>query len=449
MTFSDELAAFRAAHPEIRHAEVFCVDLNGVCRGKLVPIAALKKLDAGGMKLPSSTVGLDLFADDVYEAGLAIQTGDPDGPVTPVPGTLGPMMWADAAHPVAQVQVVPNMPDGSLAEYDPRNVLSRVVALWAEAGLTPVMALEQEFFLIDAQVPLPPKNPVTGERLQKGQVYDLDITRAFAPVLHGIQEAASALGAEAETLITEFGYGQFEVNLTHGPDPLAAADRMIALRRAIRGVARQHGYDATFMAKPWGDTVGSGLHLHLSVLDADGCNIFDDGDGPSAKMRHAIAGCLAHMADAMLIFAPHLNSYRRFIPGFLAPVEALWAIDHRGTAVRVPEASGKAARIEHRVAGGDANPYLMTAAVLAATLSGLQEANEPPAAVSGELHPGLGEALPLTWQAAQARFAESDFIRAWLGQPVQHVFSAQKRQECAKLLARVTDVEMDTYLRRL
>lgn len=449
MSFADELAAFRAAHPDTGHAEVFCVDLNGVSRGKLVQIAALEKLDAGGMKLPSSTAGLDLFGDDVYEAGLAIQTGDPDGVVRPVPGSLGPMLWADPAHPAAQVQVVPNMPDGSLAAFDPRNVLAQVTERWAEAGLTPVLALEQEFFLIDAEAPLPPRNPVTGERLATGQVYDLDITRAFAPLLHAIQDASSALGAEVETLISEFGYGQFEVNLSHGPDPVQAADRMIALRRAIRGTARQHGYDATFMAKPWGNTVGSGLHMHLSALDADGRNIFDDADGPNARMRHAIAGCLTHMADEMLIFAPNMNSYRRFVPGFLAPVEALWAVDHRGTGVRVPEATGPAARIEHRVAGGDANPYLVTAAVLAAALAGLEAAEEPPEPVSGELVPGLGGALPLTWQAAEARFAGSDFIRDWLGEPLRHVFGALKRQESTKLLKRITDVEIETYLRRL
>ena len=449
MDFFEELRAFTTAHPDVSHAELFCVDLNGVCRGKLVPIASLKKLATGGVKLPASTAGLDIFADDVLEAGLAIQTGDPDGPVVPVSGSLGRMLWADEAHPTAQVQVVPCLTDGSDAPYDPRNVLARVVGRAEAQGLTPVMALEQEFYLIDPSAPLPARNPVTGQRLEQGQVYDLDVTRAFAPVLHGIAEAAAALGAEADTMITEFGCGQFEVNLTHGPDPMAAADQAIALRRAIRGVARAHGLDATFMAKPWGDQVGSGLHLHLSLLDGAGANVFANGQGPNAAMGHAIAGCLEHMPEAMLIFAPHLNSYRRFVPGFLAPVEALWALDHRGTALRVPEVSGAGARIEHRVAGADANPYLVAAAVLAGVLAGLDAAVDPAPPVSGEISVGMGPMLPLNWQHAERLFSNSAFVAEWLGSEFQHVFGVQKRQEHEKLLARVTDVELETYLRRL
>lgn len=250
-------------------------------------------------------------------------------------------------------------------------------------------------------------------------------------------------------MITEFGHGQFEVNLTHGRDPLAAADQIIALRRAIRGVARQHGLDATFMAKPWGDTVGSGLHLHLSVLNRDGQNIFAGRAEPSPAMRHAIAGCLAHMADAMLIFAPHLNSYRRFLPGFLAPVEALWARDHRGTAIRVPEISGDGARIEHRVAGADANPYLVTAAILASVLAGLDAGSEPAPPVTGEIARGMGPVLPLNWQHAERVFSSAPFIAERLGPDVQRVFGSQKRQEYAKMLERVTDAELDAYLRRI
>ena len=184
MDFLEELRAFVTAHPDVSHAEVFCVDLNGVCRGKLVPIGSLKKLASGGMKLPSSTAGLDIFAEDVLEAGLAIQTGDPDGVIEPVKGTLGKMLWTGAVHPTAQVQTVPCLPHGGEAQYDPRNVLARVVKRAQERGLTPVMALEQEFYLIDPSQPLPAVNPVTGQRLKQGQVYDLDVTRAFAPVLH-------------------------------------------------------------------------------------------------------------------------------------------------------------------------------------------------------------------------------------------------------------------------
>ena len=449
MNFAEELAAFRAAHPDVTQAEVFVVDLNATARGKLVPIESLDKLATGGMKLPVSTPALDIFSEDVYEAGLAIQTGDPDGVLDPVPGTLGRMLWAET--PTAQVQVTIRRADGSEAEFDARNVLASVAGRAAEAGLTVVSALEQEFYLIDISEDLPALNPVTGRRLAGGQVFNLDVGRAFTPFLNDLAEASRALGAETETMITEFGYGQFEVNLVHGRDPMIACDQVIALRRAARGVARAHGFDVTFAAKPWPDTTGSGLHIHLSFEDENGRNIFADGapNAPNLHMRHTIAGWLKHMAESMLVFAPHSASYRRLVPGILAPVEALWAMDHRGASVRVPEAVGPGARIEHRTAAGDANPYLVSAVVLAAALSGFKGREEPPAPVSGEITPGMGGPLPLEWGQAESMFANSDFVAEWLGVEFRDVFAAMKRQERATLQPRLTDVERETYLRRI
>ncbi|MEM1299401.1 MAG: glutamine synthetase family protein [Pseudomonadota bacterium] len=447
MQFHEELAAFRAAHPDVTQAEVFVVDLNATIRGKLVPIDALDKLAKDSMKMPVSTPALDIFSEDVYEAGLAIQTGDPDGVLDPVPGTLGRMLWAET--PTAQVQVTIRRANGTKAPYDARNVLARVASRVADAGLVAVTALEQEFYLIDLHEDLPPCDPVTGRRLAGGQVYNLDVGRAFTPLLTDMAEAARALGAETETMITEFGYGQFEVNLVHGPDPLAACDQIIALRRAARGVARRYGFDVTFASKPWPDTTGSGLHIHTSLQDAEGANIFAGDGAPNAAMSHAIAGMVRHMAESMLIFAPHAASYRRLVPGMIAPVEALWAIDHRGAAVRVPETEGPGARIEHRTAGAEANPYLVSAAVLAAILAGLNAGEAPPNAIMGEIRPGMGTPLPLEWGQAEAAFAASDFIADWLGEEFRHVFAAIKRQERAALQPRMTDIERATYLRRI
>ncbi len=448
-SYADEFAAFCAAHPEIGAAEVFVIDLNGTARGKLVPMETLAKLGRGGMKMPSSTPGLDIFGEDVEEAGIAIQTGDPDGVLDPVPGSLRPVLWAGS--PTAQAQVTIRMPDGSPCPFDARNVLARVAEQAAARGLTPVMALELEFFLIDAREPLPPMNPDYGGRLTANQVYDIDVLRAFEPVITEMAHAARALGAPAETVISEFGCGQFEVNLLHTADALAAADQMVALKRAIRGTARDKGVDATFMPKPYGDRVGSGLHLHLSLQDADGRNVFDSGreDEPNDAMRHAIAGMLSHMPNSTLLFAPHLNSYRRMVPGSFVPVEALWALDNRGAALRLPETAGPGARIEHRVAGSDANPYLATAAVLAAALAGLDAGEEPPPPVEGQITPGQGAPLPLSWAAAERRFARSAFIADWLGPEFRHVYASQKRQERAKMMRLVTDREYEVYLRKV
>jgi len=451
MSFAGHLAAFRARHPEIEVADVYLTDLNGVARGKLVPAGMLDKLADGGMKMPVSTLGLDIFGDDVAEAGIALERGDPDGVLLPVAETLAPMPWA--GRPTAQLQCM--MTDAAGREvcgYDPRGVLARVVGRAREMGLHPVMALELEFYLIDPNEPAPPVDPVAGGRLDRAQLYDMEVMRAFEPVIAGITRAALALGAPAETVICEFGAGQFEINLGHVADPLAAADHMVALKRAVRGVARSHGLDASFMAKPFGATEGSGMHIHLSLVDGEGGNLFArESGGNSAEanplLRNAVAGLQGAMAECLLIFAPHLNSYRRFMPGSHAPMAADWGYDNRGVALRVPETSGKGARVEHRVSGSDANPYLLAAAVLAGALDGIARGIEPGAPADAGAGPGEGAALPLSWAMAEQVFTGSDFVAEWLGREFRHVFAAMKRQERATLLARVSDVEHAAYLR--
>jgi len=457
MSFDAQLAAYLAAHPETEVAEVYLVDLNGIARGKLVPADMLRKVGQGGMKMPVSTLGLDIFGTDVAESGIAIEVGDPDGVLLPLPGTLAPVRWA--SRPTAQLQCMMSDAGGEqVASYDPRGVLARVVARAQAMNLSPVMALELEFYLIDPELPVPPVNPEAGGRLERSQIYDLAVMRAFEPVMAGIAEAAQALGAPAETVICEFGAGQFEMNLAHVEDPLAAADHMVALKRAIRGVARAHGLDASFMAKPYGEMAGSGMHIHLSLGDGAGRNLFDGGlfdggllDGGAGEVNgllgNALGGLKARMAECMLIFAPHLNSYRRFMPGSYAPMVAAWGYDNRGAALRVPETRGKGARVEHRVAGSDANPYLLAAAVLAAALDGIARRAEPGPPVAVEAGAEDGTPLPLSWPMAEQAFARSDFIAEWLGEDFRHIFAAMKRQERTTLLARVTDAEYGAYLR--
>jgi glutamine synthetase len=452
MSFTEHLAAFRAAYPDTEVAEVYISDLNGVARGKLVPADMLEKMAGGGMKLPVSTLGLDIFGNDVAESGNALEIGDPDGNLIPIDATLAPMLWA--GRPTAQLQcMMTDIGGAQVCGYDPRGVLARVTERASAMGYRPVMALELEFYLIDPKEPLPPVNPVAGGRLDRSQIYDMEVMRAFEPIIAGITRAAQALGAPAETVICEFGAGQFEMNLRHVADPLAAADHMIALKRAIRGVARGHGLDASFMPKPFGEMSGSGMHIHLSLVDEAGNNVFD-GNGQGANplignplIGKAVAGLLGSMADCMLIFAPHHNSYRRFIPGSYAPMVAAWGYDNRSVPVRVPESAGKGARVEHRVSGSDANPYLLAAAVLAGALDGIERGLEPGAPVGREAGTGDGAALPLSWAMAEQGFAESRFVADWLGAEFQHVYAAMKRQERATLLARVSDVEYAAYLR--
>ena len=202
------------------------------------------------------------------------------------------------------------------------------------------------------------------------------------------------------------------------------------------------------MPKPYGDMAGSGMHIHLSLTDDAGDNVFDGGaEGPNETIRHAVGGMLSSMAECMLIFAPHHNSYRRFIPGSYAPMVAAWGLDNRGTAVRMPEIAGKGARIEHRVSGSDANPYLLAAAVLAAAIDGIERKLDPGKPVTGEAGVDDGASLPMSWGVAGQTFARSRFVREWLGEEFQTVFAAVKRQERTTLLGRVSDVEYGAYLR--
>lgn len=443
MSFPEEIAAFRAAHPDITTIEAFMVDLNGVQRGKLIPVEMLDKLAAGSMKMPVSAVAMDVFGMDAAEARIAIERGDPDGVLVAVPGSLRALPWT--AEPTGQVQVQVSDLDGGPCPFDPRAVLTAVEVL--ATAFHPVMALELEFYLIDPDRAAPPVNPVAGGRLAGAQIYDMTATSAFAPIIRAIAEAAQALGAPADVAIAEFGPGQFEMNLGHVAGAVQAADHMVALKRAVRGIARAHGMDASFMPKLYGDMAGSGMHLHMSLLDGAGVNLFAGTDGPTEMARHAIAGLIGTMAETMLIFAPNANSYRRLAPGSYAPIVAAWGLDNRGAALRMPETSGKGARIEHRTAGADANPYLLAAAVLAGAMQGIEEGQAPPAPVTAEAGIGEGLPLPLAWWAAERQFAESPFVAKWMGPEFRRVFSALKRQELATMTTRIPDTDYAAYLR--
>ncbi|MFG1489662.1 glutamine synthetase, partial [Oceanospirillum sp. HFRX-1_2] len=202
-----------------------------------------------------------------------------------------------------------------------------------------------------------------------------------------VRSACVEQGIPADTIISELGPGQFEINLMHVADPALAGDHATLFKRLVKGVARKHDFGATFMAKPYADKSGNGFHVHFSLIDKDGNNVFDDGtDAGSDLLRHAIAGLMETMADSMLIFAPHLNSYRRFAAGAHAPTFASWGYENRTVALRVPESEPVARRIEHRVSGADANPYLVLASVLAGALYGIENKLQPPSPIEGDAY---------------------------------------------------------------
>ena len=360
--------------------EAFVVDVNGIARGKWVPADRIPDVMRKGIALPRSVFALDIWGCDVPAAGLAVGTGDPDGICLPVEGSLMPVTWLTRSTHQVLLSMIEQ--DGTPFYGDPRQVLARVAGFCTKAGLTPVMATELEFYLIDKR--RTPRDPVSPPMSAEGrwqgwqtQVLSIAELHSFEPVLADIFAACELQNLPADTVVRENGPGQYEVNLKHVADPLAAADHAFLLKRIVKGVARRHGWDATFMAKPYGHVAGSGMHVHMSMLDAQGRNIMAEENGaPSARLRHAVGGMMATMADAMLLLAPHANSYRRLCPGTHAPTNITWGLDNRTASIRIITA-GQATRIEHRVAGADCNPYLAIAGILAGALHGLETRSIP------------------------------------------------------------------------
>ena len=440
------IEAFFAARPEIERVDVLFPDLNGVTRGKWLPRdVAVKKLTCEGVRLPISSYALDIFGEDVEATGLALPAGDPDGVGWPDAATLSPAPFADP--PAAQVLMRMETRDGAPCAYDPRQILSAQIARLAARGLTAVAALELEFYLT-APRDDPNAAPAAPPGLGPSQVYDLEAMEACGACLRAIQRAAAETGLEADAAIAEFGPGQFEINLRHAPDALAAADGALLLKRVVRRAARAHGLAASFMAKPYGDQPGSGMHAHVSLLDETGRNVFAAETGVAPALAQAVGGLLATMRPLQAIFLPHLNSYRRLDPGAYAPLAPDWAIEHRGVALRLPATSGPAARFEHRVAGADANPHLALAAILGGALIGLEDKRDPgpPAAAAG-----VRARAPLRrdWAAAVSAFARSGAAERVFGAELRRVYAAIRRAEIDRLSREITDVERRVYFDRV
>jgi len=276
--------------------------------------------------------------------------------------------------------------------------------------------------------------------------------REIAPLMDAISSATNLQNLPVDTLISEFGASQCEINLHHQNSALRACDQASMLRRAIRAVAQQQGKQASFMAKPFAGEVGNGMHVHFSLLDSMGNNVFDNGTPEGSDiLQHAVAGCLENMADSIAIFAPNINSYRRLVPGCYAPTSPTWGYENRTTALRIPAGEGHAMRIEHRVAGADANVYLTVAAMLAAALHGIDNELLPPAATIGdagelELQQKAEQQLPRFWGDALQLFEQSEFIAGYLGEEFKTIYAQSKRSEKAEFDTRVTLLEYDAYL---
>ncbi|MEM8699483.1 MAG: glutamine synthetase family protein [Pseudomonadota bacterium] len=417
-------------NPQVRTIRVAASDLNGQARGKRIPARFADKAIEGGTRFPMSVLNLDIWGEDIDDSPLVFEHGDRDGVLKPTERGFMPMPWLDA--PTALLPIWMFHEDGRPYDGDPRHALKAVLDRYTARGLTPVCAVELEFFLIDDSgrtLQVPP-SPRSGKRRVAGEILSLRALDQFDTFFTDLYDACEEMDIPADTAISESGLGQFEINLMHCDDALRMADDAWLFKMLVKGMARKHGFAASFMAKPYEDYSGSGLHVHFSVLDADGRNVFDNG-GPegSDTLRHAVAGCLDAMPGSALVFAPHANSFGRMVPGAHAPTGVSWAYENRTSAIRIPSGAPAARRIEHRVAGGDVNPYLMMAAVLGAAIAGIEDAAEPPAPITGNAYELDLPQIPGDWPSAIDAFEGSPQIARIFAADLIRNFVLTKRQE--------------------
>jgi glutamine synthetase len=428
--------------------EAFIIDVNGVPRGKWLQKDKAKALLTTGIAMPRSAFLLDIWGRDIVEGGIAYNTGDPDGQCFAVPHSITRMGWAEGN--TCQTLLTMRAADGTPFALDPRGVLANVLSRYTKAGLTPALGVELEFYLLDPTHigALAPRGAdQSGWRGWQIDAVGLEEIHDYEVVLREMLTAAAAQKIALETLVSESGPGQFEVTLKYTADALRAADSAVLFKRTIKEVARKHGLTATFMAKPYGQWAGSGMHVHMSMLDAAGKNVFTNSAERAADiLYHAVGGIIRAMPDTMLTLAPHANSYRRFAPGVHAPTYGDWGHDNRLAAIRVINSDPAAARIEHRVAGADCNPYLAFASLLGTALDGIEAGTDPGPETFADKRSAAAPRLPIAWSAAVEQFASSTLLAGTFTAEFQRLFTAVKMQEINEVRRRISDVEIDAYL---
>lgn len=442
--------AFIAAHPDIEFVDAIFADLCGIIRGKRYPVEDLHKILMKGITIPASVYLLSVTGSSHDPLGMGISDGDPDRLLVPIEGMLKPVPWAE--RPLAQVYTTMLDRDGSPYRMEPRNVLARVVQRFTDMGLRPVVALELEFYLIDKErtrwgAPRPPISPLTRQREQAKQVYSIAEVEAFADLLGDITAACDAQDIPYGAITAEYAPGQFEINLDHVADPLLAADHAVLLKRVVKGCARRHGIQATFAPKPYPEETGSGLHAHVSLVDAAGGNVLDDGaGGPGEMLRHAIGGCLKLIPPSMAIFAPGPNGFRRYRANNFVPVSRCWGLENRSAAVRVPMGDAASRRIEHRIAGADANPYLALACILASMHHGIVRRLDPGPPITGNGGVEIDPAIPLRPYRALEMLMASDELKEYFGADYVEAYVTTKTAEMDEFYEQLSPTEYAWYL---
>lgn len=437
----------------ITEVECLVSDLTGILKGKIMP--AGKYLNGGRPRLPDS-----IFIQTVtggYPDDEDIRFWNPaerDMELVPDANAIYLVPWAE--DPTAQIIHDCFYLTGEPVELAPRYVLKRVLELYAARGWTPVIAPEVEFYLVktntDSDYPLEPPIGRTGRQESSRQSFSIDAVNEFDPLFEEMYDYCEAMNLDLDTLIHEEGAGQMEVNFQHG-DPLTLADQVVMFKRTLRETALRHGMYATFMAKPMAGEPGSSMHIHQSLLDAkDGHNVFADPDGqPSKLFHHFIGGLQRYLPSVMPLLAPNVNSYRRLMrteTSGSAPINVEWGMDNRTVGLRVPVSPPEATRVENRLAGADANPYLVMAASLACGYLGLLGRLEPRPPMIGSAWSG-GNKLPDDIGPALDLLHDCQPLADILGERFTHSYLAVKRAEHRAYFQVISSWEREHLLLRV
>jgi glutamine synthetase len=426
--------------------EVECIigDIAGVARGKAMP--ASKFATQTSYFLPNS-IFLQTITGEWADNPTSAFT-EPDMILVPDFSTAAAAPWtADVT-----LQIIHDAQDQSGAPVPtaPRNVLRKIVALYNKEGWQPIVAPEMEFFLVarntDPNMPIIPPMGRSGRRAAGKQAYSMSAVDEYGKVIDDIYDFAEAQGLEIDGILQEGGAGQVEINLAHG-DPVRLADEIFFFKRLIREAALRHDCFATFMAKPIEGEPGSAMHIHHSVVDMKtGKNIFSDNAGAETPaFLHFIAGMQAHLPGAVALLAPYVNSYRRYVPDFAAPINLEWGRDNRTTGLRVPISGPEARRLENRLAGMDCNPYLGIAASLACGYLGLKEGKLPKPECTGDAYMSETD-LPYNLGDALDLLEEDNALRDVLGDEFCSVYDSVKRNEYKEFLQVISPWEREHLL---
>ena len=435
---------------ERRVTEIECLvpDLTGVARGKILPRE--KFTEDRGMRLPEAVVAMGVTGEFPEEGPYydVISPNDLDMHLQPDPATVRIVPWA--TDPTAQVIHDCYKRDGQLVKHAPRSVLKRVAGLFDAEGWQPVVAPELEFYLVarntDPDIPLKPPVGRSGRAETSRQAYSIDAVNEFDPLFEDVYDYCEKMELNVDTLIHEVGAGQMEINFFHA-DPLSLADEVFFFKRTVREAALRHDMFATFMAKPIAGEPGSAMHVHQSILSrATGLNIFSNPDGsPSKEFFWYIGGLQRYTPAAMALFAPYVNSYRRLVRSNAAPINIQWGTDNRTVGIRSPVAGPAARRLENRVIGADANPYVALATTLACGYLGMKNRIEPTPECKGDAYLGAFQ-LPRSLNEALSLLRNETDLHEVLGEDFVTVYTEVKEIEHAEFMKVISPWEREHLL---